>query len=132
VRRSSGHGRSGGTRFVPWVPNSFKVGAVCTDGVGGGGLLLANSVSVRTLFAEQYRKYLQLMSRRSYVWHYMESGAEMDDFFVAREVVRNLISEYDEVTRACDEEEMEGLLEAVKRPSGRPGTAPIRGPRRSI
>jgi hypothetical protein len=105
---------------------------VCTNGVGGGGLLLANSVSVRTLFAEQYRKYLQLMSRRSYVWHYMENGAEMDDFFVAREVVRNLISEYDEVTRACDEEEMEGLLEAVKRPSGRPGTAPIRGTRRSI
>jgi tubulin alpha len=88
----------GGAHFVPWIPNSFKVGVVeqsSQTSHHAEAVLLANSTSVRDLFDREYKKFLHLLFHKSFVWQYLEAGAEMDDFLEAKESIKQLISLYD-------------------------------------
>lgn len=103
-------------RTIPWVPNSFKVGVV---NQGGGendnsAVMVGNSTSVRALFLRQYRKFLELMFNRSFVWQFLEAGAEMDDFLEAKEKVRNIIDEYQRVLETAEDDLEEAQMRVVR------------------
>jgi len=109
---------------VPWVPNSFKVGLVNIPAVQRtqsiDGLMLTNTTAIRSVIECQYRKFLELFQHRSYVHHYLESGAEMEEFYSAREFVRGLISEYDQAIDICASENRAIMVREARRPSRRP------------
>lgn len=90
-------------KFVPWIPNSFKVGVVEQPNITlqREGALVANCTAVSGLFSREYKKFLHLFFHKAFVWQYLEAGGEMDDFYEAREKVSAMISAYDNVTREC-------------------------------
>jgi len=90
-------------RFAPWISTSFKVGLVNSTNVPAA-TLLSNSTAVAVPFSEQLLKYKSLLTSRKFLWHYMENGAELDEFDAATNSVLELISAYESVTSACNEE----------------------------
>lgn len=105
-------------QFVPWIPNSFKVGVVPSHSTPEC-VMLHNSTAVKQLFARQYKKFLQLFFHKAYVWQYLEAGGEMDDFFAAQECVREMISQYDEVEINAKSDETHRLTQQLHAASPR-------------
>ena len=105
-------------KFVPWVPNSFKVGIVdSSTGLGSETqlVMLANSTAVRSLFLRQYRKFLELFYHRAYVWQFLEAGGEVDDFMDAKEAVRVIMDRYEETLSHCADEETRTLTRELRK-----------------
>ena len=107
-------------KFVPWIPNSFKVGVVehCAlkTGVEAEAVLIANSTSVRDLFDREYKKVLHLLFHKAFVWQYLEAGAEMDDFIQSRETMKSIISRYDETLteiKSCESSKLRTELNSL-------------------
>jgi len=111
-------------RFLPWLGDKggFKIGVVGEppvipkDNSGAGefmaatsrqGALLANTTAVRSLFVRQYIKFLKLFYHKAYVWQFMEAGGDMESFHEAKEIVRNLIDDYEKLLRGCYEVEVQ-------------------------
>jgi len=92
-------------KFVSWVPNSFKVGVVDSPNLSAELVLLANTTAIRGLFVRQYKKFLELMFHKAYVWQFLEAGGEMDEFMTAKENVKSIIDEYAEVLSQAKSEE---------------------------
>ncbi len=103
-------------RTIPWVPNSFKVGVVkgVESSSSPSAVMVGNSTSVRALFVRQYKKFLELLFHRSFVWQFLEAGGEMDDFAAAKEKVRAVIAEYQRVLEAAEEEIEERQVAAIE------------------
>lgn len=101
-------------KFVPWIPNSFKVGLVETrssvETSASNAVMLANSTAVNGLFVREYRKFLELFFHKAFVWQFLEAGGEMDDFYSARETIRDLIGNYTKIISDCETEESSALI----------------------
>ncbi|CAE7657743.1 unnamed protein product [Symbiodinium necroappetens] len=109
-------------KFAPWVSAGFKVGLVGVPPVRDPhdevmaeisrlGAMLANSTVVRQVFVRQYTKFLQLFYHRAYVWQFIDANGEIDAFYEAREGVKDIICNYEELLRECaktENERMEG------------------------
>lgn len=109
--------RNSVAKFAPWIPNSFKVGLVsptenCDQ--SSSATLLANSAAVAVPFSEQLTKFKTLFSRKTYFWHYMENGAEIDEFQSAQNSVSEIIQAYDSVTSSCQIENQQNQLERIR------------------
>lgn len=113
-------------RFVPWLQGGFKVGVVdrppCV--LPGSemnrpermGCMLGNTTAVREIFVRQYVKFLKLWFHKAYVWQYLEAAAELDTFDEAKEKVRRIIDNYEDVLRQCAEVEGARLAGKTNRP----------------
>lgn len=102
--------------FVPWLEaGGFKVGVVGEppeipeDGFMAKtprqGVMLGNTTAVRQVFVRQYEKYCKLFYHKAYVWQFLEANGEMDAFYEAREGVKEIICEYEELLRESVEVE---------------------------
>jgi tubulin alpha len=100
-------------KFAPWISTSFKVGLVQSSSVAGG-TLLSNSTAVAVPLEEQLQKFESLMTSRKYLWHYMENGAEMDDFDSANASVKTLVEAYKSVKDSCQQEDQNRQLQRIK------------------
>ena len=105
-------------KFAPWVTSGFKVGLVGippakdpNDNVMGDisrlGAMLGNSTVVRQVFVRQYTKFLKLFYHRAYVWQFIDANGEIDAFYEARDGVRDIIGNYEELLRQCAQAENE-------------------------
>lgn len=101
-------------KFVPWMEaHGFKVGVVGVPPCvpedfkevmaesKRQGALLANTTAVRTLFARQYIKFLNLFFHKAYAWQYITAGGTLDDFEDAKQGVRGIIDEYERLLSDC-------------------------------
>ena len=105
-------------KFAPWVSAGFKVGLVgvpptkdphddATGDVSRLGAMLGNTTAVRQVFVRQYTKFLKLFYHRAYVWQFIDANGEIDAFYEAREGVRDIIGNYEELLRQCAQAENE-------------------------
>jgi hypothetical protein len=103
IQPTGGHRKP--LRFLPWLQSGgFKVGVVgqapkVPDSWHMAkskrqGACLSNSTAVRSLFVTQYKKFLQLFYHKTYVWQFLEASGELDTFYEAKDVFRDLIDEY--------------------------------------
>ena len=53
----------------------------------------------------QYVKFLKLFFHKAYVWHYLESNGELEEFYEARETMRVLLDSYEELLQRAIETE---------------------------
>jgi tubulin alpha len=104
-------------RFLPWLQSGgFKVGVVGNPPrIPKGwnyaksnrqGAALSNSTAVRTLFMEQYKKFLQLFYNKAYVWQFLEASGELDSFYEAKDSFRELLDEYQKLIKQSHTEEL--------------------------
>lgn len=85
-------------------------------------IIISSATAIRSLFLQQYRRFLKLFFNKAYLWQYLEANAELDDFYEAKEAVRGLIDSYEELlTRSVDVEDPGGK----KRLEVRGETTPI-------
>jgi hypothetical protein len=95
---------AGTIAFAPWVADGWKVGIVprrpevppAFHQPSCQGVCLANSTAIRSVFLEQYRKFVELLFHKAYLWQCIDSGAELDDFYEAGEQVRSLMDIYED------------------------------------
>ena len=99
-------------KFAPWISRSFKVGLVQSPHVPAG-TLLSNSTAVAVALDEQMLKFETLLASRKYLWHFMENGAEMDEFDSAKQSVTSLIESYKTVTSLCQQEDQNRQLQRI-------------------
>ncbi|CAD7944154.1 unnamed protein product [Amoebophrya sp. A25] len=110
--------------FLPWQNNhSWKLGltsippsrpAPLEEALAKSTMqacLIGNSTCIRSLFMEQYRRFLKLFYNKAYVWHFLEANGELEEFYEAKESVRRLIDAYEELlARAAQVEDPKGKL----------------------
>jgi hypothetical protein len=104
-------------KFLPWLASGgFKVGVV-----GNApkipkswnyaesqrqGAALSNHTAVRTLFMEQYKKFIRLFYNKAYVWQFLEASGELDSFYEAKESFRQLLDAYQNLLGDSHKEEL--------------------------
>jgi tubulin alpha len=104
-------------KFLPWLQSGgFKVGVVGSKPripdtwqlakSNRQGACLQNSTAVRTLFVEQYKKFIRLFYNKSYVWQFLEASGELDSFYDAKDAFRDLIDEYQLLLNKAHGQEM--------------------------
>jgi len=108
-------------RFLPWMEGSgMKIGIVkarpavthgfCMTTPKRQGVLLANTTAVRQLFNRQYCRFLKLWVHNAYLWQFISAGGEAGEIDEAREGVRKLIDDYEELIRqSADQEADSGM-----------------------
>jgi tubulin alpha len=115
INPSGGHRQP--LRFLPWLQSGgFKVGVVGSPPriptswnyakSNRQGAALSNSTAVRTLFMEQYKKFLQLFYNKAYVWQFLEASGELDSFYEAKDSFRELLDEYQKLIKQSHTEEL--------------------------
>jgi Tubulin C-terminal domain len=107
-------------RFVPWLPNGYKVGIVGVPPyvpkdfpmgqMDRQGVLLANTTAVRSLFLRQYQKFLKLFFHKSFIWQFLEAGGELDLFYEAKESVQEILQRYKKVLDSCASAESDAQI----------------------
>mmetsp|Transcript_75054 Transcript_75054/g.160818 ORF Transcript_75054/g.160818 Transcript_75054/m.160818 type:complete len:503 (+) Transcript_75054:213-1721(+) len=110
-------------RFLPWMESGgFKVGVVdepphvTTDENGDKfmasskrqGCMIGNTTAVRQIFVRQYTKFLKLFYHKAYVWQFLDANGEIDLFYEAREGVRQIIDNYENLLKECIQVEEQG------------------------
>lgn len=90
-------------RFMPWIPNSFKIGLIHHN--ASSFMLLGNTTAVRSLFLREYKKFISLYYHRAYVWQFLEAGGEIDNFIFARDNILDLLGQYEQSLTAAASEE---------------------------
>lgn len=100
--------------FIPWGPASIQVALTRTSPYNKppyttrapprvSGLMLANHTGIATLFKRIVSQYDRLRKRNAFLEQYKKFSTFQDgftEFDTSREVVMDLISEYEEAERA--------------------------------
>eukprot|EP00929_Paragymnodinium_shiwhaense_P095610 TRINITY_DN56834_c0_g1_i1.p1 TRINITY_DN56834_c0_g1~~TRINITY_DN56834_c0_g1_i1.p1 ORF type:complete len:509 (+),score=83.56 TRINITY_DN56834_c0_g1_i1:99-1625(+) len=76
------------------------------------GAAISNTTAVRVLFVRQYEKYLKLFFHKAYLWQFIEANGEMDTFYEARESIRDMIDNYENLMHECVRGENEKFPDA--------------------
>ena len=106
--QSDGAWKTGITSAAPVTPPILK-GIVAESPMEAA--MIGNSTGIRSLFMQQYHRFLKLFFNKAYVWQYLESNGDLDEFYEAREAMRRLIDAYEELlTRCARSEDPSGKL----------------------
>ncbi|XP_057655255.1 tubulin alpha chain-like [Diorhabda carinulata] len=94
-------------QFVDWSPTGFKVGInyMPPVAVPGGDLakvqravtMLSNNTAIKSSWERILRKFNVMFAKRAFVHHYVGEGMEEEEFRDAKEDMKCLIMDYNEV-----------------------------------
>ena len=89
-----------GTNFIDWCPTGYKYAAFSHKPFGKNikvACTLGNSTAVKDVFARQNSKFDLMFKQRAFLHWYTKEGIEEQEFINARENMRNLEQDYDEI-----------------------------------
>lgn len=100
-------------RFVDWCPTGFKIGVnfaapvqaptANTVSLKNSSLsMIAGNLSIRDVWTGIGRRFDHLYERRAYVHWYVAEGMEEGEFTLAREVIQQLVEDYEAIAKDAE------------------------------